>query len=170
MDSKGLHRPTRRTLRLGAILASGMLVLTVAGSALAGLVSGSLPGSAFAFTSSTINDVNIDGIGIHLKVKGSANVKTTYARVAPTGSLLGWHYHIGPVIVTVAVGTLSFLDATCNQFDLGPGQSFIESTGQVLNAYADPAKNAGIGTVEWFTTRLYPAAATTDQVAVSAPC
>jgi len=37
------------------------------------------------------------------------------------------------------------------------------------NSMADPAKNAGIATVEWFTTRMYLAGAV-DPVAVSAPC
>ena len=170
MFSTGTRRPTRRSLRLGSIAAGGILVLALAGTALAGLVSGSLPGAGFTFTSGTINDVNIVGTGVHLKIKGNATVKTTYSRVAPTGALLGWHYHNGPVIVTVTAGTLSFIGgAACNQLDLSAGQSFIESTGEVLNAYADPAKNAGIANVEWFTTRLYPEGAT-DPVPVPAPC
>ena len=169
MYSPSIRRPTRNTLRFGSIAVSSILVLAFAGTAFAGLGSGSLPGSGFTFTSSTINAVNMDGTGIHLKTKGPVNVKTTYSRVAPTAALLGWHYHNGPVIVTVAVGTLTLIDAECNQWDVGVGQSYIESAGQVLNATLDPAKNGGIATVEWFTTRLYPQDAV-DPVAVAAPC
>jgi hypothetical protein len=159
----------RRTIRLSSITAGAVLVLAFAGTALAGLVSGSLPSGAFTFTSTTINDANMTGDGIHLKTKGPVNVKTTYTRLPPTGALTGWHYHNGPVIVTVAVGTLTYLDANCNEWDLRSGESYIESTGQILNAYLDPTKNSGLDNVEWFTTRLY-AAGSSDPVVVAAPC
>jgi hypothetical protein len=146
-----------------------LLVFALAGTALGSLVSGSLPASGFTFTSTMVNDVNIAGKGIHLKTKGPVDVKTTYSRVAPTGALLGWHRHNGPIIVTVTVGTITFLDAECQPFDLGAGETYIESTGEILNAYLDPAKNGGLSTVDWFTTRLYPAGAA-DPVAVDPPC
>jgi hypothetical protein len=149
--------------------AGSFLVLILAGTALGGLVNGSLPGAGFTFTSRTVNDVNMVGDRIRLKTKGGVDVKTTYTRLAPTGALTGWHYHNGPVIVTVAVGTLTYVDAACNHWDVSAGQSYIESTGEILNAYLDPAKNAGLDHVEWFTTRLYPAGAA-DPVGVSAPC
>lgn len=155
-----------RLRRLSSLPVSVVLVLVLAGSAFAGL-SGSLPGAAFTFTSTTVNAVNMDGNGIHLKAKGPINVKTTYLTVPPTGALLGWHYHNGPVIVTVAVGTITFVDGNCGTWDVSAGESYIESTGEILNAFLDPAKNSG--NVEWFTTRLYPLDSS-DPVAVSAPC
>ena len=170
MSSSGITRTDRvQVRRLASVAAAAILVLALAGTALGGLVSGSLPTSGLTFTSTTVNNVNFDGKGIHLKTKGSVDVKTTYSRVAPTGALLGWHFHNGPVIVTVAIGTLTFLDADCRPFDLRAGQTYIESTAEVLNAYLDPAKNSGLSTVEWFTTRLYPAGAA-DPVPVDPPC
>lgn len=167
MNSSETGRRSRtRVRRLSSIAGSLILVLALAGTALAGLV-GTLPVAPFTYTSATINAVDITGNGIHLKTKGSVNVKTTYSIVAPSSALLGWHYHNGPVIVTVTVGTLTFLDATCGTFDLHLGESYIESTGQVLNAFVDPGKNAVAA--EWFTTRLYPAGAG-DPVGVPAPC
>jgi hypothetical protein len=154
---------------VSSLAVAAILALVVAGTALAGLVSGALPGSAFTFTSTSINVVNMAGTGVHLKTTGPINVKTTYSRVAPTGALLGWHYHNGPVILTVTVGTITLLDGDCQSWDVSAGQTYIESTGQVLNAYLDPAKNSGLSTVEWFTTRLYPAG-TGDPVEVAAPC
>jgi hypothetical protein len=156
-----------RMRRLISLPVSTVLVVAVAGTALGGLVAGSLPSAAFTFTSSTVNAVNMDGAGIHLKTKGPVSVKTTYTILAPSTALTGWHYHNGPVIVTVAVGTLTYIDAECHTWDVSAGQSYIESSGQVLNALLDPAKNTG--NVEWFTTRLYPAG-TSDPVAVAAPC
>jgi hypothetical protein len=146
------------------------LVLVTAGTALGGLVSGSLPTNAFTFTSVADNDVNMSGDGIHLKTKGGINVKTTYTRVPVNPDFVfGWHYHNGPVIVTVTVGTLTYFDATCGTWDLTAGHSYVESTGQVLNVTTVPAKNVGIANVEWFTTRLYPEG-TDDPVNVPAPC
>ena len=168
MNSSETGRRSRtRVRRLSSIAASLILVLAIAGTALAGLVGGSLPGAAFTYTSATINDVDITGNGIHLKTKGSVNVKTTYSIAAPSSALLGWHYHNGPVIVTVTVGTLTFLDDECGTMDLHAGESYIESTGEVLNAFVDPGKNSN--SAEWFTTRLYPAGAG-DPVGVPAPC
>jgi hypothetical protein len=163
------RRPRPHARHASSLAVAAILALTIAGTALAGLVNGALPGSAFTFTSASINAVNMGGNGIHLKTTAPINVKTTYSRVAPTGALLGWHYHNGPVIVTVTVGTITFLDGNCQSWDVSAGQTYIESTGQVLNAYLDPAKNGDLSTVEWFTTRLYPAG-TGDPVEVAAPC
>lgn len=165
------ERPGHR-LALITVLAASLALVTT-GTALAGLVSGSLPGAGFTFTSVSDNTVSITdvgtGTGIHLKTKGPVNVKTTYSRVAPSANLLGWHYHNGPVIVTVTIGTLTFYDANCGTWDLSAGHTYIESTGEVLNARIVPDKNVGISTVEWFTTRLYPDG-TGDPVSVDAPC
>lgn len=57
----------------------------------------------------------------------------------------------------------------CITTSLKAGHSYIESPGEVLNANALPAKNAGIENVEWFTTRLYPNGAI-DPVPVAATC
>jgi len=165
-------RPRRRRIarRVGVMVGlAAMFALLGASVVMAGLVGGTLPSAGFTYTSVSDNTVNMTGDGIHLKTKDAINVKTTYSRVAPSSALLGWHYHNGPVIVTVTTGTLTFFDSSCRTWDLGPGHTYIESTGEVLNARVDPAKNAGIATVEWFTTRLYPDG-TGDPVEVAPPC
>ncbi len=163
----GRRRVIRR-LALGGALAVAIGLVT-SSAAFGALVGGSLPTAGFTFTSDTINEVNMAGTGIHFKTKDSIDVKTTYSRVPPSGSLLGWHYHNGPNFVTVTVGTLTFFDSTCDSWDVTAGHTYIETAGQVLNATVDPAKNPGIATVEWFTTRLYPDGAA-DPVPVDAPC
>lgn len=165
---------TTRKDRLGRLSAplalAACFALLASGTARAGLVSGTLPAAGFTFTSAAINEVNMAGDGVHLKTKGAISVKTTYSRVAPSPSFqAGWHYHNGPVIVTVTVGTLTFFDSTCGTWDLSAGQTYIESTGQVVNAKVLPEKNQDVSTVEWFTTRLYPDGLG-DPVAVDPPC
>src|SRR5437870_11393872 len=123
----------RKSRMIGAFAA--ILAFRTASAAFSALFSGSLPTAGFTYTSVTDNIVNMDGTGIHLKTKDSVNVKTTYSRVAPSSNFSsGWHYHNGPVIVTMTVGTLTFFDSTCGTTDLTPGHSYVESTGQVLNA------------------------------------
>jgi len=164
------QRTSRRAVgRLATVVAVVMgAVLASSAIAEAALVSGSLPAGGFTFLSLTENAVNMTGDGIHLKIKEPVTVKTTYSIVTPADQFVGpWHYHNGPVIVTVSVGTLTFYDASCGTWDVSAGQSFIESTGQVLNAKALVSKNPG--TLQWFTTRLYPDGAV-DPVVVDAPC
>ena len=109
-------------------------------------------------------------VSVDLRLNSSANVKSTYSRVPPNQTFeAGWHYHNGPVVVTVTTGTLTFYDSKCGTWDVPAGHTYIESPRQVLNAKALPAKNAGVDNVEWFTTRLYPEGAI-DPVPVAAPC
>lgn len=155
--------------KVSAVVGAAVLLLALAAPTVAGLVAGALPAAGFTYTSTTTNAVNMSGNGIRLRTKGPVSVKTTYSKVAPSAALLGWHYHHGPVIVTVTVGTLTIIDESCATFDLAPGQSYIESTGQVLNGFVDPAENGGVSAVEWFTTRLYPTDAG-DPEPVPPPC
>lgn len=160
--------PIPKLIVLGVLPAT--LMLTMAGGALAGLIGGTLPAAGFTYTSVTDNDVNMTGDGIHLKIKSAATIKTTYSKAPPGPDFLGpWHYHNGPVIVTVTVGTLTFYDSSCNTWDLTAGHTYVESTNQVLNAKVLAAKNAGVANVEWFTTRLYPEGAV-DPAPVDPPC
>ncbi len=109
-------------------------------------------------------------VAIDLRAGKATNVKTTYSRVPPSPTFeAGWHYHNGPVVVTVTAGALTLIDSKCASWDVVAGHTYIESPGQVLNAKALPAKNAGVDNVEWFTTRLYSSGAI-DPVPVAAPC
>jgi len=154
--------------RVASVLAVVMMLVLASSSVVEGaLLSGSLPSTALTYTSSTINSVNVTG-DVRLKVKDSVTVKTTYAVVTPADQIVGgWHYHNGPVILTVTVGTLTLFDASCRSWDVSAGQTYVESAGQILNAKAMTSKNTA--DVEWFTTRMYPEG-TTDPVAVEPPC
>lgn len=158
----------RRVVPAG-LLAAGLLVVTGAPDALAGLVAGSLPTTGFTFVSTTHDGINVRGSGIQLSSRGPMDVKSTYSKVPPDRALLGWHHHNGPVLLSVTRGTLTLVDENCGTRDITAGQGYVESPGQILNAYADPAKNVGLDSVEWFTTRIYPTGAT-DPVPEPAPC
>ena len=109
-------------------------------------------------------------VAIDMRAATATNVKTTYSRVPPSPTFeAGWHYHNGPVVVTVTAGTLTLFDSKCASWDVLAGHSYIESPNQVLDAKALPAKNTGIDNVEWFTSRLYSNGAI-DPVPVPAPC
>ena len=165
-----IERGTRRKLgRVAALVAVATGLVLGTSSVSAALVSGSLPAAGLTYLSATVNAVNMAGDAIRLKIKDNVTVKTTYSIVTPADQIVGgWHYHNGPVIVTVAVGTLTLYDASCNSWDVSAGETYIESAGQVLNARAVIAKNPG-GSLQWFSTRLYPEGAI-DPVPVDAPC
>lgn len=161
--------PARRLGRLGVTAAVGAALILGTSTVNAALVSGTLPGAAFTYTSLTQNAVNMAGDAIRLKIKDDVTVKTTYSFATPSDTALvgGWHYHNGPVILTITAGTLTLFGGNCRSWDVSAGHTYIESTGQVLVAKAYASKNSG--TVEWFTTRLYPEGAQ-DPVPVDAPC
>jgi len=161
--------PAHRLGRLGLMTAVGTALIFASSTVNAALLSGTLPAAGFTYTSLTENAVNMAGDPIRLKIKDNVTVKTTYSIATPSDTaLIGtWHYHLGPVFVTVTTGTLTLYDASCNSWDIGPGQTYIESEGQVLVGKALPSKNTG--NVQWFTTRVYPEGGT-DPVPVDAPC
>ena len=168
MKRHSITSSVRRLVPAG-LLAAGLLVITGAPNALAGLVGGSLPTAGFTFVSTTDGGVNVRGGGIQLWSRGPMDVKSTYSKIPPDGALLGWHHHNGPVLVSVTRGTLTLVDERCATWDITTGETYVESPQQILNAYADPAKNAGLDSVEWLTTRMYPAGAT-DPAPEPAPC
>lgn len=161
--------PGRRLGRLGVMAAVGAALIVATGTVNAALVGGSLPTTGLTYTSVTENAVNMAGDPIRLKIKENVTVKTTYSFATPSDTALvgSWHYHNGPVFVTVTAGTLTLYDAQCGSWDIAAGQTYIESAGQVLVAKALVSKNSG--PVQWFTTRLYPEGAI-DPVPVDAPC
>ena len=183
-------RRMSRTVALGATL-----VMATAGSTMAGLDTGQLPVAGFSHTSLIDNQPSgfatadsladiyqelarpssaevgpTSRVGVDLSTSGPMAVTTTYTlQPVDPRYRLGWHSTDGPVIFTVATGTLTFVDDTCQTFDLVAGHTYIESTGQVLNALVLPEKNPGVEAVAWLMTRLYPEGAA-DAVEIGAPC
>jgi len=163
------ERHSRRLGRVAALVAVAVALVLGTSTVSAALVSGSLPTAGLTYTSATLNGVNMAGDVIRLKIKESVTVKTTYSIATPSDTALvgSWHYHNGPVILTVTAGTLTLFGSDCGSWDISAGQTYIESAGQVLVGKAFASKNTE--NVQWFTTRLYPEG-TQDPVPVDAPC
>ena len=99
-----------------------------------------------------VNKVDIDRNGIDFETSRKVDVITTFSSQPSTWVGSGWHYHNGPVFISVTTGTLTFWTTTCRKFQITAGQGYIESTGQVLLA-----KNLDSTTVaEWYTSRVIP--------------
>ncbi len=99
-----------------------------------------------------VNKVDIDRNGIDFETSRKVDVITTFSSQPSTWAGSGWHYHNGPVFVSVTMGTLTFWTTTCRKFQITAGQGYIESTGQVLLA-----KNLDSTTMaEWYTSRVIP--------------
>jgi hypothetical protein len=179
-------RRISRTVALGAAL-----VMATAGVTMAGLDRGELPVAGFTHTSlvddiiepQSIADIYASFVssdstegeaqsrpGVALDMSGPIAVVTTYT-LQPAGPEyeFGWRYNIGPVIFTVTAGTLTFVDDTCQTFDLVAGHTYIASTGQRLDVVLLPEKNPGVAAVGWFTTRLFPEGVA-ESIEVDAPC
>lgn len=108
--------------------------------------------ATFPTRAAVVNKVDIDRNGIDFETSRKVDVITTFSSQPSTWAGSGWHYHNGPVFVSVTMGTLTFWTSTCRKFQITAGQGYIESIGQVLLA-----KNLDSTTVaEWFTSRVIP--------------
>ena len=118
----------------------------------------------------TIADgVNASSSGIKIKTHGPKDMLVTSIAVDPGGSF-GWHTHPGPVLVSVAAGTLTLYHAEhhrhCHRDTVTAGQGFIEDGGDVhlaRNEATTPVQLyvtflARPGTTEFLTEVATPAA------------
>ena len=95
--------------------------------------------------------------GIQIKTHRPKDMLVTSITVDPAGSF-GWHTHPGPVLVSVASGTLSLYHAEhqhCDRDTIPAGQGFIEDGGDV-----HLARNEGTSTVQLYVTFLAPTGTT----------
>ena len=97
------------------------------------------------------SSVHADGAGVDFRTSGPTQALVTSITVDPGGTF-GWHSHPGPVLVTVAKGTLAEFHAEghrCPRTTVTAGQAFVESGGEV-----HLARNAGSTPVELNATFL----------------
>jgi hypothetical protein len=119
------------------------IIVLVGGAALAPAALGS-PGAGF--TAPVLVDANLDhdvrlsGDGVKLQTKELTDVRVQRFDFQP-GSYTGWHHHPGIVVIAIAAGSLTFVDANCHTSTYGPGlpngSVFTESgddPGQVISA------------------------------------
>jgi quercetin dioxygenase-like cupin family protein len=87
-----------------------------------------------------------DGYDVELKSHDKTDIAVATIGVAPGGHS-GWHFHPGPVLVIVKVGTITFYhgdDPTCTPTHYAAGSAFIEEGGMVGIARNE---TAGVDTV-----------------------
>lgn len=101
-----------------------VLVLTLAGTALATAASGLTPTT---FSRGTVSDrVHFNTGAVKFQTKEATDIVTqTITFAAPSTS--GWHAHPGVVLVTVASGSLTRYDETCSATVYPTGSAFVES-------------------------------------------
>lgn len=97
------------------------------------------------------SSVHANGAGVDFRTKGPTQALVTSITIDPGGTF-GWHSHPGPVLVTVAKGTLAEFHADghrCQRTTVTAGEAFVESGGVV-----HLARNAGSTPVELNATFL----------------
>jgi quercetin dioxygenase-like cupin family protein len=93
-----------------------------------------------------------------LRTKGNSDVSVVENRVTPGGTF-GWHNHLGPSIVVVKEGALTFYraeDPTCTGEVYTAGQALLDP-GNTIHV----GRNEGTGDVVVITIRIIPDGAAT---------
>ena len=94
---------------------------------------------------------------VKLQIRGDTDVFTQKIEIGPGGHT-GWHSHPGPVLVTIAAGTMTLYqgdDTTCSPRTVGVGETFIDPGGGNVHI----ARNEGAETLVLHATYLLPSAA-----------
>lgn len=149
--------------RLAALLAVGVTAL--GGAAAVAMPNGRTEASSGAHPSEVASGVHLtalshatfgssvhaDGAGVDFRTHGRTQALVTSIMIDPHGTF-GWHSHPGPVLVTVAKGTLAEFHVEghrCPRTTVTAGDAFVESGGVV-----HLARNAGSTPVELNATFL----------------
>jgi quercetin dioxygenase-like cupin family protein len=146
-----MHRTSiKRALALGlvAVMASiGIAAATPGSKAVGAILSvGVLPAGVRIHT----NDLKFS-------TRDDVQVVTQTITVGPGGHT-GWHSHPGPVLVTIAAGTMTFYDAddpTCSPDIYATGDTFIDRGG----GHVHIARNEGSVDMILYATYLVPVGA-----------
>lgn len=133
--------------RLSLLVVAVVAALTLAGATTVLAVVPFLPVRV-----AVVNKVDFERNGIEFETERKVDVLTTFTSVDTTWAGSGWHYHNGPVFVSVTQGTLTLWTTTCRKITITAGHGYIETPGHVLMA-----KNITPGPkAEWFTSRVIP--------------
>lgn len=109
---------SRKLKRTAAILLSAMAG-SIAATALASPGAGITPENLVTADFEDTAQINNDRVKMQTKDRTDVRVqRLTFA----AGSYSGWHHHPGVVIVAVASGSVTLVDANCGSKTYGPGQ------------------------------------------------
>ena len=111
--------------------------------------------ASVGFTSTTIGRGNLGTFSVHsnadrykaeLKSHDNTDIVVVSIVVTPGGNS-GWHYHPGPVLVTVKTGTITFYmgdDPSCSAHVHPAGTTFFENGGMVGMARNEGTVDASV--------------------------
>lgn len=74
----------------------------------------------FVLQANLQDEARINHDRVKLQTKGATVVRVQRLTFAP-GAFTGWHHHPGAVIVTIASGSLTLTDGSCQSKTYGPG-------------------------------------------------
>ncbi|MEX1265032.1 MAG: hypothetical protein WEE66_14055 [Actinomycetota bacterium] len=149
------QRPVRRARIARAVVLALIAVSASIGVALA------TPGSGAVGTILSRGTLGA-GLNVHtdelkLKTRDDIDVVTQSITIAPGGHT-GWHSHPGPVIVTIAAGTMTFYDAddpACSPGTYNTGDTFVDHG----SGHIHIARNEGSTNLVLYATYLVPVGA-----------
>jgi hypothetical protein len=99
-------------------------------------------------------DVRVHADGIKFRTDGPVDVRVQRIDIA-AGGVSGWHHHPGIVIVSVAVGEVTFTNSDCSAMTYGPGlpagSAFVESG-------TDPGQASSVAGATVYATFVAPQA------------
>jgi hypothetical protein len=108
----------RHRKKLGAAIVAVAVIATSAAVALGSPSLGFVPTNLV--TGNLNNDVKWNSDRVKFQTKDPTDVRVQRIEIAP-GGYSGWHHHPGVVIVTVASGTVTFMESDCSSTTYGPG-------------------------------------------------
>lgn len=133
---------------VGAMASIGIVAATPGSNAVGTILSvGTLPAGA------KINNAP----DLKFSTRDDVQVVTQTITIGPGGHT-GWHSHPGPVLVTIAAGTMTFYDAddpTCSPGTYPTGASFVDRGG----GHVHIARNEGSVDLVLYATYLVPVGA-----------
>jgi mannose-6-phosphate isomerase-like protein (cupin superfamily) len=135
-------------LGLAAVLASIGMVAATPGSG----------ATATTFSRGTLDaGIKVYTPDLKFATRDEIDVVTQTITITPGGQT-GWHSHPGPVIVTIAAGTMTFYDgddASCARTTYATGDSFVDRGG----GHVHNARNEGATDLVLYATYLLPVGA-----------
>lgn len=79
---------------------------------------------------------NVNGYNVQVKATSNTDIAVSTLAIVPGGNS-GWHSHLGPVIVVVKTGAITFYRSagpgTCSHITYHAGAAFVETGGEVVS-------------------------------------
>ena len=164
------HLPNHRRIITAAVL-TALVPLVAAGSASSAASTGAATAAAPApppvvellARGTVAKPFEAHVRGIELETERPIDVVNVHITWEP-GSMVNWHTHPGPTVVTVTAGTLTVRQRDCSRHTYTVGETFVEP-----GPKRHLARNAGDTTAETIVTFFVPVGADPLTIPATAP-